>query len=130
MKSLIFSLILVFLSSFAMAFESEPVVTAEDSQIITEYLNNICGDTWCEGDYELSFYNVVSVQQADQTKSYINFVANSGYGTDAVQRPVSCEVQAPGLIEAAVSDLRANKFTTDAVDLLNYQVDACIQGEL
>lgn len=126
MKSIILSLLLVFLSSVSIAHESAPAVTAEDSQVITDYLNNICGDTWCEGEYELSFYNVVAVEQADQIKYYVNFSAVNSYEPNDIQKMVACEIHSPEFIEIVVSDLRTNKYASEAVMVLDSEVDRCI----
>jgi len=46
--------LLVLMSTFAFA-ESDRILTQQEEQDVLSAIDNICGDTWCEGDFDFSF---------------------------------------------------------------------------
>ena len=42
-------------------------VTSKQEEIVLEKLNNLCGDSWCEGEYEIIFHDL------SQNSSYLKF---------------------------------------------------------
>jgi len=75
---------------------------AEQKTVLTA-INNICGDTWCEGDYNFDFQSFACFANADGTNCELNFVIidteyvkmpKNSRSEARVKRmfPVSCEV--------------------------------------
>ncbi|MBC8555984.1 MAG: hypothetical protein ISR65_18260 [Bacteriovoracaceae bacterium] len=58
MKKLLFGLLLISnLSTSAFAYANE-FLTDEQKDTILTSIDNICGDTWCEGDFDYSFNSI------------------------------------------------------------------------
>ena len=55
-------------------------LTAKQAKLVVQELNDICGDTWCEGDYSWDFSKIV----CDFTKKTCTFTVKiTDPGTDA-----------------------------------------------
>lgn len=129
MKALILSIILVFISSISMAYEPAPAIAAEDSQIIVNYLNDICGDTWCEGEYDLHFFNVEALEQAGVMKYYVHFAAKNSYEENAINQLVACEIKSSELLADVADDLKNLQYASPNVMAFDNEIDQCLQDK-
>lgn len=127
MKAILIILSLVFLSIGSVAQQAEPLLTVEESQALTQYFNDICGDAWCEGEYELKFIDVVA-PEVEQSNYFINFVALGGYNNHQEQRFVSCPVQSSGLVESVVSEMRSGQFPSQSMYPLSLEIQSCVES--
>lgn len=65
----------------------------EDQKIVLDSLNNICGDTWCEGEFDIKFVSIEFQPEADSGHYIINFLAANNYSKENTKNNISCEVK-------------------------------------
>lgn len=61
--------LLIFLLTFASPLKAREATEAEK---VRKAIDNICGDTWCEGDYSFRFKKVVFDEANNLTRVYFN----------------------------------------------------------
>lgn len=77
-KMMIAALVLV-VSSMASASYAGLELTAQQQQSILDNLNNICGDAWCEGEYELNFVSIRFREERGVPQYVLSIVAHDSY---------------------------------------------------
>lgn len=94
-------LILAFLGlSLTQASFANDLSAADERSLVTE-IDNICGDTWCEGDFNFSFNSLV----CDFTKGecvldyeFIDYYFDDNWDiTGEVRTPATCAIAATNL---------------------------------
>ncbi len=115
------ALILIFYTSFNVyALNSQFDLTHEDEDIILLQLNNICGDTWCEGEYELNF---TSILFHEENKGFyqIQFQAED--------KKISCDIKNVQTVQKVLWNLKNS--ASDETELEFYKmIDDCINEKL
>ncbi len=129
--SFILSLMTCFALNAAARTEDSPqsISAAEELQVIT-LLNNFCGDSWCEGDYEIDFK---SVKFSDPHQIIIEAAATSASSGNSANVtnpiPLNCQIEEPAVI---LDTLRLNnpEETYLAEQRLYVAVSVCIDSAL
>ncbi len=98
--------------------------------LILSDLNNICGDTWCEGEYDLNF-KAIYPQAAESKNIYvIEFLAKNTYENEAPTQQVNCEIEETALIQKIAANLNQPHISEDLQTQLYQKIDACIYEHL
>ena len=105
----VFMFFVLTLSLASQAKASLVTLTTEDQNAALQRLNDICGDIWCEGDYEIDFVSV-QVESALGEPHYKLTMDVSKHETDAkYQKNVVCDIQSSKLFENFLSNLKSNQ---------------------
>ncbi len=106
-------------------------LNVEDEKLIVDILNDICGDTWCEGPVEIDFK---SVNYNDSRAGYVIRVSTlKDASNDLAQSVINfeCTINDSSVIENLTSskDLFDDK-SVEARTKLMQQIDLCIDQKL
>lgn len=99
------------------------------AHFIINDLNNICGDTWCEGEYDLNFQAIYLKSGAEGDVYVLEFLARNTYEPNAEVISVKCEISDLALIQK-IAQLNQLTITHDLQYELYRQVDICINEHL
>ena len=95
---------------FALLLSAALLTPAQETEAIRKAIDNICGDTWCEGDYKFRFQKVVLVPKDNSTQVFFTMRQTDGVEVSPAatirsqQFYVSCQVSGfssfAGIMEA------------------------------
>jgi hypothetical protein len=102
---------------------------SEEDQLLTS-LNNICGDIWCEGDYELNFTSIELVAKPVVYYKF-NFTASQYINDHETAQFFACEIQDVELVQKLVHKKPHHEEETELNNLAFYNmIDECINIKL
>ncbi|MGZ3691295.1 MAG: hypothetical protein ACXVAX_07315 [Pseudobdellovibrio sp.] len=130
MKLITMLLIALFSLGLKAQEEQSLELTSAQQNIILSDLNNICGDTWCEGDFDLNFQSLTLKKEATKTVYVLEFSAKDTYDNAAPLRQVECEIENIDLIQKIVSTTSGLVITQDLQSELYRKIDACVYEHL
>ena len=113
----------------AQATNYSPILTEQQQKLILDELNNICGDTWCEGEYNITFLTL-EYQQLDNSEHYlIKFMAQASYMANQTAIFESCQIKNVNLIRNIVLSEDAVIRSESESEFYN-QIDICLADKL
>lgn len=101
-------LFFIFLASLLMlqplhAAPTDLELSPDQENKILFSLNNICGDTWCSGEYNLNFSSIKFHDEYGTQNYIINLLVQNSYDDKAESHQLSCNVTNLQLIQLLVS---------------------------
>ena len=128
MKLKIIILLMTVLTAFQVNAQSLTLNQNQQNLILSD-LNNICGDTWCEGDYDLNFQSLYFKAGESRNIYVLEFSAKNTYESNAPIQLVACEIEDVELIQ---------KITTSGLPTINQdlqselykKIDTCVYEHL
>lgn len=120
---------LVFLSFNAGASTSPVILTQQQQQAVLDRLNEICGDAWCEGEYNLNFLSMQLEQVGNENIYTINLSAQSSYEMNGPVINIFCRITENSTLQKLFysNDYRVNN---EGESELYNRIDACISEKL
>lgn len=96
----------------------------QENRILSS-LNNICGDTWCSGEYNLNFSSIKFREEFGSQHYVIGLLVQNSYDDKAETRQLSCNLEDLQLIQQLVhSD---GSFSHEVLEQQLYQeVNNCL----
>ena len=106
-----------------------PVLTETQEKIILNRLNDFCGDSWCEGEFNLTFSSVQYHKQDNLDFYVIHFAAENSYVPNQPLNFVFCQINEIELIQKIVTSDDLHSRVEGEYELYN-QVNSCISEKL
>lgn len=120
------------LSSTAFAARTPNVITDKEAKEVLQELDNICGDSWCEGDYGYSFHNFSCSGSVTNATCELEFEMISSIGVKSSEKdteittkrvyPVTCSMS--GLKREDIVSVEGNNISYG--ETLYEKVSLCI----
>lgn len=130
MKLLKIALIIssIVFSNSILANPQESALSEAQEQFVVADLNDICGDAWCEGEYNINFTSITMWPFEGRNVHVLNFVAYNSWEDSPSPVFVSCEIQHTIIAKIIASTTPEDMFLVR--DELYLNVDACINEKL
>lgn len=100
----------------------------QQEKTILNRLNDICGDSWCEGEYNLVFQSVLYVEEI-KSHYVITFSAQDSYTAEAPLMMFSCDIENTYMVQAVLFNA-LNLRTNESENELYNVVNTCIYEKL
>ncbi len=99
LKNLVFGMIFIGLSANGFTASSSPELSHGNQKLVIDKLNDICGDTWCEGEFDINFtaFNVKFNSSGIFVLKFIASRENENKTVDS--RFVSCEIKETEIVQ-------------------------------
>lgn len=117
-----------FFSCVLLAQPAESTLSEGQEQFVISDLNDICGDAWCEGEYNINFTSITMWPIEARNVHVLNLVAYNSYEVNPVPVFVTCEIQHTIIERIAASTTPEDIFSVR--DELYQDVDTCINSKL
>lgn len=82
MKNLINATLVTTLLLSTSAFTAERLFSARQEKRVLQAIDNICGDTWCEGDYNFRFNTFICDKKTNACELNFQFIVTNDDGVD------------------------------------------------
>lgn len=132
LKNFFVIILFVSVSTQVFATNSSRALDFLEEKIILDRLNDVCGDTWCEGEYNIIFTSVSfnTETQSEIKPTYkINIVAQNSYSAELPKLTIFCEIENVTLIQKIIYNTIHSQFDPSEAELFNL-VDICLGEKL
>lgn len=82
MKNFINSTFIAAILLSSTAFATERLFSARQEKKVLEAIDNVCGDTWCEGDYNFRFNTFICSKKTHSCELNFQFISSNEEGEE------------------------------------------------